>query len=127
METIHHAKETKAIKQHVCDFCGQKIPKGYTYMKSTHVYDGIYDWKTHKQCSEIAIKLNMYEDCDEGLTGDMFCEIINDYYWYTVLGKFSREDEEKYSEIIAHLSHVEFRYKLGYVIREVNKIKQHEH
>ena len=75
METIRQAHETKAIKQHVCDFCSEKIQIGETYFSSTHTHDGtIYDWKTHKGCNFIANKLDMYDNCDDGLTGDDFME-----------------------------------------------------
>lgn len=57
METLTYPKETKAIKEHICNFCNSRIPKGDTYFKSTHKFDGmVYDWKSHKHCSEIADK-----------------------------------------------------------------------
>lgn len=80
MVTIQTATETKAIKDHKCNFCLGEICKGSKYMKSVHKQDFIYSWKTHKHCSEIASKLNMYDYCDEGLTTDAFIEIIKDEY-----------------------------------------------
>jgi len=80
METLRYTKP-KARKEHVCDFCYDKINKGEVYNSQTNTYDGdIYTWKTHNKCSEIASKLKMYDDADEGVSGDMFIEYINDYY-----------------------------------------------
>lgn len=76
MKTISYSNNVKARKDHACDFCGFKINKGETYIKSTHVYDGIYDWRTHADCGNLASKLNMYEDADEGVTQDMFMETV---------------------------------------------------
>ena len=80
MKTLSQRKP-KATKGHVCDFCYDKINKGEVYENSTNVYEGVlYTWKTHHRCSEIASKLKMYDDADEGVTGDMFIDYINDYY-----------------------------------------------
>ena len=78
METLMYQTPTKAIKEHVCDFCSGIIMKGSTYCKSTHKHDGeIYNWQTHIDCEYIATKLNMYEDCDDdGLTQDDFMENV---------------------------------------------------
>lgn len=81
METIAWASDTKARKEHKCMFCCQPIPKGTTYLNSTHKYEGtIYDWKTHKHCGEIADKLAMYNNCDEGVTTESFIEHIKEEY-----------------------------------------------
>jgi len=80
METIQYPTETKAIKNHRCDFCLGVIEKGSKYLKSVHKYDVVYSWKTHKKCSEIASKLNMYDNCDEGVTSEDFIEIIREEY-----------------------------------------------
>lgn len=78
METLTYQKEVKAIKEHSCNFCGTKINIGEAYMKSTHKHDGdVYDWKTHKYCAEIAERLKMYDDADEGVTMDDFMETIH--------------------------------------------------
>jgi len=92
METIQSPTETKAIKDHKCDFCLGKIEKGSKYIKSVHKYDDIYSWKTHKQCSEIASKLKMYDHCDEGVTTDYFIETIKDEY----SNLMSNNQNEKY-------------------------------
>lgn len=81
METIIYPTKTKAIKQHQCMFCLQPINKGVAYLKSTHKLDSqIYTWKTHEHCSEIAHKLNMWDDVDEGVDSDTFIEFINSEY-----------------------------------------------
>lgn len=81
MNTLSYPKETKSRKRHRCNFCEYHIQSGETYMRSTHTYDGeIYTWKTHVLCDKIAEKLNMYDDCDEGLTTDGFHECIKNEY-----------------------------------------------
>jgi hypothetical protein len=81
METLSYQEEVKANKEHRCDFCFDKIKKGETYCTSTHKQDGeVYTWKTHKYCSEIASRLKMYDDCDEGVTADDFQEIIHHFH-----------------------------------------------
>lgn len=82
MVTISSPNKTKARKDHRCDFCQYPIHRGDTYIRSTHTYCGdIYTWKSHEECATLADKLNMYEDCDEGLTSDGFQEcIINEYH-----------------------------------------------
>jgi len=123
METISYPTDVKAIKEHRCDFCGGRIPKGDTYTKSTHKGDGdIYDWKTHKHCADIATRLKMYDDCDEGLTADGFQESIRNEYYELILSKFSSDDIKKYSIIIQEFRNVVFRDQLGYVIRHYAKI-----
>lgn len=70
----------KARKEHTCNYCGFKIQKDEIYHRSTCVYDYIYVWKSHTKCYKIAAELNMYDECDEGLTGDAFCEFIKEEY-----------------------------------------------
>lgn len=81
METISHATQTKAIKDHRCNFCCEVIEKGTTYLRSTHSHDGdIYSWKTHEPCAKIAEKLKMYDNVDEGLGSEDFIENIKEEY-----------------------------------------------
>ena len=120
METIRQAHETKAIKQHVCDFCSQKIQIGETYFSSTHTHDGtIYDWKTHKGCNFIANKLDMYDNCDDGLTGDDFMEIIKEEHYSLMIKFFPKdaEDQKCWAVVLSQLRSVTFREMLRYVIR----------
>jgi len=122
METLSYPKETKAKKEHLCGFCNEIIYKGEIYLKSTHTYDReIYDWKSHKHCSNIADKLNMYEDCDEGLTQDSFMEAIHNEHDNLLIKLFPQKDIMKYRDVIQQLRSVNFKSKLGYVIRHHNK------
>lgn len=123
METLAQPKETKARKEHRCDFCNDKIVIREKYIKSTHIYEGqVYDWKTHKHCSELATELNMYDDCDEGLTQDIFMEIVNSQHYEILISKMPDEDVIKYGDILGELRYVRFRNKLGFVIRHLKKL-----
>jgi len=124
MDTIRQAQETKAIKQHVCDFCSEKIQVGEKYMLSTHTHDGtIYDWKTHKGCNFIASKLNMYDNAYDGLTGDDFMEAIREEHYSLMLKFFPKEaeDQNRWSDVLSQLRSVTFREMLRYVIRHYSK------
>lgn len=80
-----------ARKEHLCEFCGCKINKGQKYYRQTNIFDGrIYDWIEHEECREIASELDMYDECDydEGLSTDLFKEILDDYI-----------DQEHYDDI----------------------------
>jgi len=123
METLLNPKETKARKRHTCNFCGDRIIINQIYMKSTHVYDGmIYDWKTHKYCSELARRLNMYDECDEGVTQDDFMESVSEEHIGILSQQLPRIDSDKFGDIIGQLSKVEFESKLWFVIRYYSKI-----
>ena len=125
METLIYQKEVKAIKEHSCNFCGTKINIGEAYMKSTHKHDGdVYDWKTHKYCAEIASRLKMYDDADEGVTMDDFMETIHCKHDDLLIDQlpFDKEQPQKFSDIIQQLRHVKFKDKLWYVIRYYKKL-----
>lgn len=80
MITILKQTEPIAKKEHKCMFCGSSINVGTKYDKQTIVFENvIYDWAVHKECSEIARRLEMYDDCDDGVSGDDFCRIIDEY------------------------------------------------
>ena len=36
----------------------------------------LYEFKVHLSCLELVSKLNMFEDCDDGLTGNDFVEFV---------------------------------------------------
>lgn len=78
-------KETYPIarKEHHCMLCNCKIQKGQKYYRQTNresfYFDGIYDFITHEECWDVALKLNMFDDCDEGLTDSLFDECITQY------------------------------------------------
>ena len=123
MKTLSYQKEVKANKEYRCNFCCEKIRQGETYVTSTHKQSGtVYDWKTHKHCSEIASRLKMYDDCDEGLTEEGFQETIHSEYFDLLVTKFSKEDVTKYSDVIQQLRNVRFKDKLSYVIRHYARL-----
>ena len=123
METLLSPKLIKSVKNHSCNFCGEVIEKGKDYIKSTHVYEcHVYDWKTHEHCANIASRLNMYEDFDEGLTQEGFMEIVNEKHIEILINKIPDKDIFKFSDIIMQLSKVRFRDKLWFVIRHFSKL-----
>lgn len=123
METLSHPTETKAIKEHRCSFCNQKIVVGEKYLRSTHVHDGgIYNWKSHKHCSKLAERLNMYAECDEGLTSDDFMEIVGDTHQDILSKKIPKNLHKECSDIFGQLYAVPFRDKLWYVMGHLNKL-----
>ena len=129
METLSYRKEYKAIKTHVCCFCGEKILKGDRYNKSTHKHYGeIYDWKTHLHCDYLADTLNMYDEEDtDGLTGEAFQEYIYSKYLDLTFDAFSQDDLKKYSDVIQQLRYVRFKEKLFFVLMHYKKLdKQKE-
>jgi len=123
METLSYQKEVKANKEHRCNFCGDKIRKGETYYSSTHKHDGeVYEWKTHVHCANLADRLKMYENCDEGVTEDDFQETIHHFHDDLMIEQFPQVEIQKYSDVIQQLRHVNFRYKLMYVIRHFARL-----
>ena len=72
METLK--RETrKARKKHYCNYCGNDIQKDETYIHSTNKADcGIYTWKSHEKCSELASIIWNIVDPDEGMTYEDF-------------------------------------------------------
>ncbi len=62
--------------------CNGKIAKGQRYYRQTCVYDDKpYDFIEHEECKAIARELDMYDDCDEGLTDEIFREFIDQYIY----------------------------------------------
>lgn len=81
METLSNRIERKANKQHKCSFCLLHIKKGDNYLISVHKNDGeIYNWKSHKHCNDLANKLDMFSDCEEGVTSEDFNIYIDEEY-----------------------------------------------
>ena len=79
----------KANKDHHCSFCGLKIKKGNRYSRQVNKGDcgDVFTWISHFHCNELANKLNMYEDyylTGEGLTGESFCEVVEEYLCSTL-------------------------------------------
>ena len=83
MPTILKETYPTAKKEHVCEFCCEKIAIGQKYVRQTNVYDGVvYDFITHRECKEVAHELNMYDDCDDnGLCGEQFREELGSYVY----------------------------------------------
>ena len=78
-------RESKPIarKEHRCSWCGGVIPVGEKYERQVLEYDGyLYEWKNHLKCSEVAMSLDMFDECgDEGLDEVYFKECIDNYIW----------------------------------------------
>lgn len=79
MEVISNTTHV-ARKEHQCNYCGCKIERGQTYNRQFNKYDDVYVWKSHDYCSQIASELNMFDDCNEGVTEEDFKEHINEAY-----------------------------------------------
>lgn len=78
MSTVLQHKVKTSRKEHKCDYCEQLIMKDVKYDSTSLVCDGsVYTWKNHIHCQQIAHKLKMFDDHDEGVTSDTFQEYIN--------------------------------------------------
>ena len=98
METLKHTTQVKAIKEHRCNFCGEKIFKGDSYLTSTHKMDGVvYDWKTHQHCNEVADKLKLYDICEDGVSQDQFIESVSEFHDDLLISMFPQDEVKKYS------------------------------
>lgn len=127
METLSSNKQTKATKEHRCNFCSEKISVGEIYVKSTHKSDGdIYDWKAHVHCDNIATRLKMYDEAMdsgyEGVNDEFFVETIHCKHDDLLMTLIPSEERQKYSDIIEQLKKVRFKDKLMYVIRYYAKL-----
>lgn len=123
MKTVSYAHVIKARKQHICDFCGQRILIGEKYMKATYVDSEIYDWKSHIYCDKLSHTLKMYDDCDDGVTAEYFQEYVIVKHIAILTDQIPAEDARKYGDIISQLMKVKFRDKLWFVIRHCNKLQ----
>lgn len=77
METISYTTPT-ARKEHVCDWCNQKIEKGQKYTRSFCKEDYVYVWKNHIHCEKIAQEINMF-DYGSVTESDFVENIQNEY------------------------------------------------
>lgn len=69
----------KARKDYKCDLCGEIIKKGTTYHWQKDIYDGqFYEWREHKECSELASAIWNYADPDEGMDEELFRDSLSD-------------------------------------------------
>lgn len=82
LETLQFAQKVTARNDHRCNYCNGIIPKGSSYDRSTHKFDGtVYSWKSHLSCGAIASKLEMFENSSgDGVTMDFFQESIIEEY-----------------------------------------------
>lgn len=71
-----------ARKEHKCNLCEGIIKVGESYSHQVNKENGApYTFKTHLKCGEIASKLDMFADCDDGLTAyDFYNNICEEYY-----------------------------------------------
>ena len=85
MITVRH-KLVKARKEHVCNYCSEKVSVGEHYYNSGHIYEGTaYTWKGHVNCSKLLTELNM--EGDEGVDQDTFVEYVNNAYYDLIKGE----------------------------------------
>ena len=81
MSNVIKSEQRTARKTHRCNYCCLPILPGTTYDVTTMSYDGeLYKWKSHLECIELSHKLDMYNQCDEGVTDYDFHEFVNDEY-----------------------------------------------
>lgn len=98
METIDSNKNKKARKDHTCDFCLGVIKKDelYNWQKLVSVDHGIYEWKSHKHCIEVASYYDLFDNGEDGLTqmsfSDAICDIYSDKY---------NDDKNLYNQVLA--------------------------
>jgi hypothetical protein len=80
MPDLLQSKKRKARKIHICDYCGENINVGETYNWSKLVCDGdLYEWKSHEKCLSVASFLWNMVDPDDGMTGEVFCEVCLEF------------------------------------------------
>ena len=115
MEIIQDPRETKARKQHMCDFCQETIAINEKYIKAVYKEDNIYSWKSHLYCQNIASKLRMFNQSNEsGVTSDDFQEYINEEY-RDIITKTETELYESTTYTVP-----EFKDRLEYVLKYHN-------
>ena len=74
MQVIKEPKRTKAIKVHICNYCGRKIMPREIYTKATFKEDYIYDWKSCDVCKPYVDEafMNKYYDWSDGMGEEDF-------------------------------------------------------
>lgn len=101
-------RQPTAKKNHYCDFCGLLILKGLKYDYSVVKGDDFYIWKNHISCQKLASELDMFDDMDEGLTGETFRENVRESYSFIMSEKYSDIYESKDFEIPDFKDMIEF-------------------
>jgi hypothetical protein len=85
----------KARKEHNCSYCNGKIQIGETYDFSKNISDGeLYEWKSHKQCTAIAIEFWEWIDPDDGMSSDDFSEGCRDFCSTFICPKCQNSEED---------------------------------
>lgn len=114
METIS-SRIVTAKKHHVCGLCRTKIDIGTKYRTQFNKHDGgVYTWKNHLHCENIAGKLNLYDEY--GLNDEIFQEAI--------LEEFIKLQQHHNSEVFEYEGFIypNFDGRLKYVC-EMHKIE----
>lgn len=107
MEEISR-RESKARKDHICDWCDGEIKIGEIYDSSFHTFCGdAYMWKNHKRCAKVVNKLDMFDESDDGVNNEDFKAYVTD--------SFVKILEEKENIIIRYSDLPSFSIQLDYV------------
>lgn len=101
LKTLHPISKI----EHKCMFCGGKIVPGQKYNRSTFIYDVIYDWIAHEECTELAYELDMFDDCDDyGLDGESFRDnlqqYVYDYHYDDSIDDIAKDWQLPYYDIV---------------------------
>lgn len=82
MNIIDTNKNRRARKEHSCDWCFGVIKKDelYDWQKLSSDDHGIYEWKAHKHCLEVAQEYDMFDDWENGLSQGSFADRVFDIY-----------------------------------------------
>lgn len=101
MNIIDRNENRKARKDHSCDWCEGIIKKDelYDWQKITSDDYGIYEWKAHKHCVEVASYYDMFDDWEDGLSQLQFSDSICDIFNEKDFGK----DNLELSEVVIEL------------------------
>lgn len=69
-----------AKKPHRCCLCGCNIEPGQRYVSQSCVDEGeFWEAKSHSECTTLASYLDMYDGCDDSVTGETFRCYIEEY------------------------------------------------
>lgn len=87
-----------ASKDHTCELCWCRIDKGQLYFRQTVVNDEgqIYDFVAHDECCDLEIKLNMDNQCDDGLDAQTFQDTLDQH----IQDNYSEEEADSIREML---------------------------
>lgn len=72
-------KDVIARKEHICDWCNQKINKGEKYNYQTFIFDGEFcEWHSHLACSNVVSAIWDYADPYDGMDSDEFIDTCHE-------------------------------------------------